>query len=615
MKSTFVYFLKYYLFWILFMLGFKIFFVLYNIDTYSALDFTDLYGIFLHGFKMDLSAAAYFTLVPALLFTFGFFAKNKITPFIIRYYTLFVLILLIILAIVDAGLYVEWGSRINAQFLTYLKDVGGMYASLNWWQLILLPISWFALVYFIYKRFKKHFALEKMSNLQIKLWHAIPLLLLSAALIIPIRGGLDRSPLNHSSVYFSTNLNANQAAYNYFWNFMYSVLKSKDKAVAVNYMDSQEAKRVLLAADDKYPAKPMIQLNGKACNVVFVMLEGISNKTIERLGGMRNVCVNLDKACDEGIAFSNFFATGARSDKGMISLVGGRPSDMNRRTALAFPNKLTKLDYLPRYFAKQGYDMSFYYGGDVNFYNTRAVMIESGMKDIISKSNFPTELGLMQKWGVPDEYLYAKVFEDMKNRPQPFFSMVYNISSHPPYDIPKHFNKFSRKTDEGTYLNSVAYADSCLGVFIDSLKASEMWNNTLVVISSDHTSRLPGLSDNNSPERYRIPLILIGGVVKQKKELNRTFANANDLSVTLVKQMGWEHKDDLLSKDFSNGNGYAFYFTDSGWAYCSEKYAWYQDVNTKQRITFYNELKDDSLQVEHFAKAYVQYLHEEHLND
>ncbi|MFV0346921.1 MAG: LTA synthase family protein [Bacteroidales bacterium] len=610
MRKLLVVFLKYYLFWLLYFTAFKIVFLIYNLQLAHALPFSDLWGIFRHGIIMDLSVAGYFSLLPGVAMSLGFLFTSRFCSYFLKYYTLLMLILLTFLGLSDMGLYPAWGSRLNAQFLMYLETPGGIYASLSWWQLLLFPTLWIGIVWLSMWTYGRLLPIKELFQIKAKWYGSLTVLILSGALIIPIRGGLDRSPLNHSSVYFSKHLVANQFAYNYFWNFIHSVLKSKDGDIKLNYMDHKEAESILKEHYKTDLQAPQIidTLAGKPTNIILVMLESFSNKIIEPLGGMPAITPRLNGFCHEGIAFKNFYSTGNRSDKGMSALIGGHPSDMNPNTALVFPDKMSKLDYFPKYFANRAYNMSFYYGGDVNFYNTRAVMLQSGIEKIVSKSDFPLDIGLKQKWGVPDKYLYARLFEDLKQEKEPFFSMVYNISSHEPFDI-ADYSKIKGNSSEKKYLNVASYSDSCLGVFIDSLKQTPFWDNTLVIITADHTSIEPGPSNITEPATYRIPLIFIGGVVKQHF-ISERFGNQNDLAPMLLKQLGWQHKPTLLSKDFLVDDSYAFYFRSEGWGFISPDMGWFMNMNTGKRDFFYNNTpaKTDSLM--NFAKAYVQYLHD-----
>jgi phosphoglycerol transferase MdoB-like AlkP superfamily enzyme len=222
------------------------------------------------------------------------------------------------------------------------------------------------------------------------------------------------------------------------------------------------------------------------------------------------------------------------------------------------------------------------------------------------------QLGLLQKWGVPDEYLYARALSDLTTERQPFFSMLYTISSHEPFDI-QGYNKFDGSDAESKYLNAAAYADSCLGVFIDSLRQTDIWDNTLVAITADHTSLWPGPSNITEPSTYRVPLILLGGVIKENKLIER-FGNHNDFGPMLLKQLGHTPKKDMLSKDFLVDGNYAFYFRQEGWGYMSPEMGWFYNVDTQMQDFFYNNAPEKTDSLMRFAKAYVQYLHSDPLS-
>lgn len=224
MKRVIFAFIKYYLFWVVYFTFFKVFFVLYNYPLLADLPMADQWGIFSHGIIMDLSVAGYLSLLPGLVFGLGFLFISRFSTYLLKYYTLLLLVLMTVLGLSDIGIFEPWGSRLNAQVLEYLKTPGGIYASLTWWQVILFPVLWIGLVWgsmWIYNRVLPQ---KKLRTMHMK-WYGIPVVLfLTAALIIPIRGGFDRSPLNHSSVYFSPHLKANQSAYNYCWNMIHSIL-------------------------------------------------------------------------------------------------------------------------------------------------------------------------------------------------------------------------------------------------------------------------------------------------------------------------------------------------------------------------------------------------------
>lgn len=615
MKRTVIYFIKYFLFWFVYFLIFKIIFMLANFGSTAELGWKNIIGAFMHGSRMDLSVAGYFTMLPGIILSLAPFVKRELIEKTIRWYTLLLLVVVTAMGLLDIGLFPAWGCRLNGQILPYFNDLKGMLDCVTWWQMILALIAEVGMIWGAFYIFRILFRYKKERSVSVK-WITTPLLLiLSAALILPIRGGVDTSPLNHSSVYFSENLYANQCAYNFFWTFSYALTKNTHNINPVHYMDQKAAEKEMMGLDQlsNAPAPTYIHSkNGKPVNVILVILESFSDRDIEALGGLHGITPRLNEFCHEGITFSSFYSPGNRSDKGLSSLIGSYPALIKASSILFFPDKMKKLDCLPTYFSKHGYEMSYFYGGDGNFYNQNMLMIQSGMKKSVTRTDFPIKISSLQKWGVPDQYLYERMYKDLAKSRQPFFSIVYNISSHEPYDLPANFNRIPGQSNSKKYLNSVAYSDSCLGHFIDQLKASRMWKNTLVVITADHTSREPGPTTIAEPENYHIPMIWIGGAVDTTMVVRR-ICMQTDLSPTLVQQMGWKPKPSYFSKNIFGPRQYAFYYHDEGWGFVCPEMACFTNLESGKQHYYYgaNARKKDSLM--RFAQGFTQFLHEDFL--
>jgi len=566
MKKVVAFFFKYYLFWVLYFLLFKILFLLFNFSDTINLSWSDLFGVFWHGAKMDFSVAGYFTVIPGLLLALTSFINPGFLQKTIKGYTVFLIILLTIMGLADMVLYPAWGVRLSSQILPYLTDPVEMSSSLVWWQILLLVVVLSGLAAAFIFGYNKLLKKDELKE-SIAKWQTTPvLILLSGALFLPIRGSLDVSPLNFSSVYFSQSLYANHCAYNYFWSFSHAILHDKVTKNPVHYMDDAACMEQLKGLDRLSLEQPPVYIKnktGKPTNVIVVILESFSNKVVGEMGGLPDVTPRLNQFCKEGIAFTSFYSTGNRSDKGLSSLIGTYPALMKVSSILFYPDKMKGLDFMPAYFARHGYDLSFFYAGDMNFYNKRMLLMQSGVQNIVSKTEFPRRISNIQKWGVPDQYLYQRMFDDIRKMPQPFFSMVYNISSHEPYDVPA-FLRIKGNSKSDRYCNSVAYADSCLGHFIDQLKQMPFWKNTLVVITSDHTSLEPGPTTIEEPATYRIPMIWIGGVIDSSFVVDR-ISMQTDLTTTLVQQMGWKPKPSYFSKNIFGSRQYAFYYQNTGW--------------------------------------------------
>jgi phosphoglycerol transferase MdoB-like AlkP superfamily enzyme len=182
---------------------------------------------------------------------------------------------------------------------------------------------------------------------------------------------------------------------------------------------------------------------------------------------------------------------------------------------------------------------------------------------------------------------------------------IYTVSSHPPYDVP--YSKIKGSSNETKYLNSVAYTDSCLGVFIDGFRKSALWDNTLLIVTSDHGTLPPGPTDITETASYRIPLIWSGGVVDSLQRIE-TITQQVDFGTSLVHQLGWEADSSKFAKDFFTSHPYAFYALDSGWGYVTAEGEYYFDQNIRDFARKPNMETSDDLQL---PKAYMQVLHDD----
>jgi phosphoglycerol transferase MdoB-like AlkP superfamily enzyme len=290
----------------------------------------------------------------------------------------------------------------------------------------------------------------------------------------------------------------------------------------------------------------------------------------------------------------------------MAAILGSYPSLLTQ-SIISYPEKSGKLKMMSDYFNRNNYWSSFYYGGDIDFYNLKSFVLLGGFNNIVGQKDFPKEIRNMSSWGVPDGYLFERVLSEIDKK-QPFFTIAYTLSSHTPYDVPVKIIKGESTQDK--YLNSVAYTDSCLGDFIRAFKKTKYWDNSLVIITADHGHLHPGPTEIIEPATYRIPLIWTGGVVKKPAIVNN-ICGQPDLAPTLIKQFGWERDSAIFGHDILSTPSYAFYMWDTGWGYISEEGEFIYDQNSGHFRSF--ETNGNAEPDYDFAKSYLQVLHDDFL--
>lgn len=608
------------LYWVLFFMIFKLLFLCFNFAAYSALPWADILGAVLHGLRMDASAAGYLTIFPAVCLIAAPWFPKAVRK-IILVYGYVVLPVLVLMGCTDMALFSDWQTRLDIGIVTFLKEPAGVAQSLSaaqWIAAIVVYAVLLALAIMAYKKAVPDMLPANEKAQKIKA--SVVQLLCAGMLIVPIRGTTGNAPMNPSTVSFSKHIVANYGAYNYFWNFVFTALNRSDNTNPLNYMTEDEAGRIFserfTASQQTFSPAPLQSDTG--VNVVFILLESFSSHLMGALTpDATDYCPCLSRLCREGIAFDRFYASGNRSDKGVSAALAAYPSLVQYTSILGEPSKLATLKSMPALFADAGYATHFVYGGDIDFYNTKLFLLQSGVERITERGDFPLSVQRMQKWGAPDEYLYGRYAVELDTLRQPFFSVCYNISSHPPFDIPSSFQRYPGSDSKSVVANSMAYADSCLGVFVDNLRRSELWDRSLVVVTSDHTASLHEFGIGiDEPENYRIPLVLTGGVVDTAYVCHNV-CGQTDLLATVAALCGIDYKSEAavspFTKDvFEQDNQYAFFFRNELWGYVSPEYSFVVNIETGERRLWYGTAeRNDS--IEHNAEAYARHVIDDYL--
>ncbi len=559
MKKRIIQFLTtYFLFVLLFVLQKPVFMVCYH-DLYTHASFVDYLRVMWHGLPLDLSLAGYLTAIPGLLLAASAWTNSALLRRIRQGYFGLIAFVMACIFIVDLGLYGYWDFRLDATpiFYFFSSPKDAMASVSGWFVLLglLAILIYAAILYCIF-----HFALIRTKK-PLKIPYrrqnvSLALLLLTAALFLPIRGGFTVSTMNVSKVYFSQDQRMNHAAINPAFSFMYSATHQTNFDKQYRFMAPEAADKLFATMIDT-PATaadsiPQL-LNTQRPNIVFIILESFSTHLMETFGGQPGVAVNMDKFAKEGILFSNFYANSFRTDRGLASIISAYPGQPST-SIMKYPEKTDKLPSIPRSLKKAGYSLNYYYGGDADFTNMRSYLISSGIEKIICDKDFPLS-ERTGKWGAQDHVLFQRLMKDLKEERQkePFLKIVQTSSSHEPFEVP--FRKLDDKV-----LNAFAYADSCVGDFVTQYKETPLWKNTLFVLVADHQGAYPHPIENPL-DGQTIPFILIGGAIKDSCIID-TYASQIDIAATLLSQLGLPHDEFTFSKDIMNPASPHFgYFT------------------------------------------------------
>jgi phosphoglycerol transferase MdoB-like AlkP superfamily enzyme len=608
MKVRIFFLLKYLFFWLsLFILG-KILFLLYEHDQSFALPLTDWFLILLHGFRLDLSTAGYFLLLPTLVIAVTCPLKGKPAYYIINVYTFVFLIVFLLITLVDLEIYKYWGSRLDSAPLRFLSTPGDVLASSSLITLVLYFTAFGLLSFFLFWSYLR-LVPKQLKEAGKGGFAGIPVfLLILASLIIPIRGGFNVSVINTGSAFFHKNTFANHAGINVIWNFGHSLVEKKEYSNPyISFRDKDYATK--LKEMYHYEKLPPKILKTEKPNVILIILESFTAKLIEPLGGAHGVTPCFNSLCSHGIFFTNIYASDSRTDKGLATVLSGYPV-LESIPILKYPDKTIHLPFVSKSLIEKGYKASFNYGGDVDFANIRSYLVNGDFGRIITEASFPVS-ERSGKWGVPDHYSFARFFNDIRPDTGKWFHVMLSLSNHEPFEIPVR-QKFGNKDLFGKFYSSAYYADSCLGDFVRRLKESGMWDNTVLVLVADHGVRVPDYSEVFEPRKFHIPLLITGGAVAKDSIVSK-FGSQADLAVTLLHQLNIKTDGYFLGKDLlaPDSKSFVIYSYKNGIAMLTDSSGFGYDFSIRRFSFSYGV--NDSAQI-NLARAQQQYVFQNYLD-
>ena len=594
----------YYLYWIIFFVVSKGVFLIYHHVKAASLTAGEIVSVFSHGLYLDTSFSAYLCVIPFFLFFLQTIFKNLRIKKIVSVYTIFFILLLNLITVADLELYKAWGFRLDSTPLQYFNSPAEMVATASSSPIDLLIFIFILLnIFFIWLYmgvFKKFISSPVIS---IKILPVLISLFLLVFLFVPIRGGFQLIPINQSNVYFSDKMFANHAAVNVAWNFFNSVLdKNFKKKNPYLYFSDAEARQKVDSLYTSHSNVPQQLLTTQRPNIIFIILESFTAKFVGCLGGEPGVTPNLDKIAKEGMLFTHIYASGERSEKGLVALLSGYPTQTTI-SIIKSPSKTEGLPHLNRILKQLGYHSSYYYGGELAFANIKSYLLNAGYDRLISKYDFDKK-DYNSKWGVHDHVLLNKFFVALKTETQPFFATLFTLSSHEPYEIPTR-PKFEGNDETTKFKNSFNYTDSVIGNFIEQAKHQQWWDSTLIIMVADHGHRLPGNDPSDKPTKFRIPLILTGGALKLNGQVNNNIGSQTDIAFTILQQMDLPTANFKWSKNLldTSAQQFAFYIFNDGFGFVTPAGAVTFDNVSKKIIYKDTGVSDEQLNK---GKAYMQ---------
>lgn len=298
------------------------------------------------------------------------------------------------------------------------------------------------------------------------------------------------------------------------------------------------------------PLAPVVRQT-RPKHLVMITVESLSADYLGIFGNKNGLTPNMDRLSREGLLFTQLYAAGTRTVRGLESLSLSVPPTPGQSIVRRPHNE--NLATLGAALNRQGYRSWYVYGGYGYFDNMNYYFSHNGYQ-VVDRNDVPaSEVGFANAWGMSDEYLFnqAEKLLDREAGKAPQFLMLMTTSNHRPYTYPD--GRIDIKSPGGRD-GAVKYTDYAIGKFLKDAEKHAWFKDTVFIIVADHCGSSAGKT-SLPVYRYHIPAIVYApGFVKPQEE--GRMVSQMDLAPTLLGLLGYAPDPHFFGKDIFNDKTY-----------------------------------------------------------
>ena len=427
------------------------------------------------------------------------------------------------------------------------QNLGGvlLIETLHHWYFVVLFI---VVVYGLWRLY----ATPRLDARRLSWWRYDLTMLLSLAAVAPfvvagIRGGFGKAvrpiTVSNANQYVDRPTDAALVL-----NTPFALYRTIGKAVFVvpeYFTDAQELEQVFTPVHVPSDTEPMTKKN-----VVVLIVEsfgreyiGALNRNLEH-GTYKGYTPYVDSLIARSTTFERSFCNGRKSIDGMPSILSGIP--MFVEPFFLTPASMNQVSGIASLLEGKGYQTAFFHGAQRGSMGFMAFARKTGFQEYYGREDYDADKrfggeedfdGMWAIWDEPFLQYYCAKMSDMK---EPFMTAVFTASSHHPYAIPEKYKDVY--PEEGIIMHKcIRYTDMALGKFFEAASREPWFENTIFVLTSDHTN----MSDHDYYQTdlggFCSPVIIFEPGSSREPSVEPKIAQQTDILPTV---MGLLHYDE-----------------------------------------------------------------------
>lgn len=512
----------------------RVLFIWINHDLYPDVEGAHLWELLGGGCRFDLTAILYLNSVYCLLALIPLPAQWKNGKVYQRITAGFYWIPNIIGILINCAdiVYTRFTDRrTTCTFFSEFQNEGNL-GTIFWqsvgeyWYLAIAAILLIALLIFGYRRFSLN---SKLSTLHYYARETTFLCVAVYFIVIGIRGGFGAytRPITISNATQYTNSPRETAIV---LNTPFSLMKSLENTtyVSPHYFSTEEVETIMSPIHHPTPLPPY----SPTPNVVVIILESFGQEYIDE-----GYAPFLDSLLRHSVTYTHSYASGRKSIDAMPSVLSSIP--MLIEPFIVTPYATNEISSLADCLRREGYTTAFFHGAPNGSMGFQAYARSAGFEHYYGMDEYDGPSAFDGTWAIWDEeflQFYATAMTQMK---EPFFTSVFTASSHHPFAVPERYEGLFPKGTIPIH-QCIGYSDYALRRFFETAQQQPWFNNTLFVITADHTNQLTQPISQTAYGLYRVPIAFYSSSFSKAVLQRSVPISQTDIMPSVLAYMGYD---------------------------------------------------------------------------
>lgn len=601
----------------------RVFFYWINIDLYPNVDNAHLMEMIMGGWRFDLTALLYLNLLYILLILLPLPVQIRNNKQYIRVtnYSFYIPNIIGLIANTMDMVYVRFTDRrTTCTLFTEFQNDGNLAQIIlqavgQYWYVTLFGIAIIALL--IIASRKTWQIKTPSSTWMYYLTNSVLMVVSIYFVVIGIRGGFGKytRPITISNAMQYANTPQETAI---LLNTPFSLMKSLENTTYVHpqYFSNEEAEAIFSPIHiDEIEKNERL---GKT-NVVIVILESFSKEYIgfynRHIDGYRGYTPFLDSLLAHSVTYTHSFASGRKSIDAMPSVLSSIP--MLIEPYIVTPYSTNAVSSLAACLRDEGYATAFFHGAPNGSMGFQAYARSAGFEQYFGMDEYDGIDAFDGTWAIWDEEFLQYYAQRMSQMPEPFMTAIFTASSHHPFRVPEQYEGVFPQGDKPIH-PCVGYTDHALRKFFAYAQQQAWYENTLFVITADHTNQVSLPEYATAKGLFEVPIAFYSPQWSQGEVHEQSAVSQTDIMPSVLAYLGYQKPFFAFGKDILTKE------KETPWAVCYNHPA-YQLLSDSLLLQFdgqntyavYNYQNDPLLQnnianeidysaMERYLRAYIQ---------